>query len=455
MDLFDHTAEKYYKRYAPLAERMRPAMMEHFFGQPDLFQSGSPISMALSGQGIPNLILWGPPGTGKTTLARIIARKINIHFEQISAVHAGKKDLEAVEKAAHDRIRLHQLRTILFIDEIHRFNKAQQDGLLGAIERGVYTLIGATTENPSFELNSAILSRCRVIVLEKLSGEALKQITLRALKDCENGLGKTQISIEESALFEISRLADGDARTALNILELAAIACSERSGKSTPEGGRVLLLEDLSRGLDKRMLLYDKTGDEHYNLISAFIKSIRGSDPQAAVYYLARMISGGEDPVFIARRMCILASEDVGNADPQAAVLANSIRQTVEFVGMPEARIPLSQLAVYLALAPKSNSSYLAIDAALAEVNRSGALKVPLKILNSPTSMMKEMGYGKDYHYAHDYPSGFFPDDFLPDTLKGQKFYHPLPYGFEMRMKEHYERLEGIKKEPLSPDPHA
>ena len=455
MDLFDHTAEKYYKRYAPLAERMRPVMMEHFFGQTDLFQPGSPVAMALSGQGIPNLILWGPPGTGKTTLARLIARKTNIHFEQISAVHAGKKDLEIIEKAAHDRIRLHQIRTILFIDEIHRFNKAQQDGLLGAIERGVYTLIGATTENPSFELNSAILSRCRVIILEKLSPEALKQIALRALDDCENGLGKTQISVEETALSEISRISDGDARTALNILELAAIACSERCGKSIPEGGRVILVEDLSRGLDKRMLLYDKTGDEHYNLISAFIKSIRGSDPQAAVYYLARMITGGEDPVFIARRMCILASEDVGNADPQAAILANTIRQTVEFVGMPEARIPLSQLALYLALAPKSNSSYLAIDAALAEVNRSGALKVPLKILNSPTQMMKEMGYGKDYHYAHDYPSGFFPEDFLPDTLKGQKFYQPLPFGFESQMKKSYEHLEGLKKEQPNPDPHA
>ena len=455
MDLFDHTAEKYYKRYAPLAERMRPEMLDHFFGQSGLFQPGSPVAMALSGQGIPNLILWGPPGTGKTTLARLIARKTGIHFEQISAVHAGKKDLEALEKGAHDRIRLHQIRTILFIDEIHRFNKAQQDGLLGAIERGVYTLIGATTENPSFELNSAILSRCRVIILEKLSDEALNHIVLRALNDSENGLGKTKISIDNDALSEISRLADGDARTALNILELAAIACAERCGKMSSEGRRVILPEDLSRGLDKRMLLYDKTGDEHYNLISAFIKSIRGSDPQAAVYYLARMLSGGEYPVFIARRMCILASEDVGNADPQAAVLANSIRQTVEFVGMPEARIPLSQLAVYLSLAPKSNTSYLAINAAMEEVKQSGALKVPMKILNSPTQMMKDFGYGQDYHYAHDYPSGFYPEEFLPDSLKGRKFYNPSPYGFEEKMKKQYEFLESLKKNHQNSDFHA
>ncbi|OVE74372.1 hypothetical protein BVX93_00115 [bacterium B13(2017)] len=407
---------------------MRPKRLEDFEGQEALFGSGSPVDLLLKGENISGLIFWGNPGTGKTTLARIISKYINAYFEQLSAVHSGKKDLKNVEDRAKTRLKINGQRTVLFIDEIHRYNKAQQDGLLGACESGIYTLIGATTENPSFELINALLSRCQVLVLNPLEVDALKSIVIRALKDKKNGLGKTSMNISEKALLQIVHTANGDARTVLNLLELSAIAASERY-KTSVKKPRIIELEDVARGIDKRMVLYDKTGEEHYNVISAFIKSVRGSDPQAAVYYLARMLHGGEDPVFIARRLSILASEDIGLADPQAAILASSIFNTVKVIGMPEARIPLSQLTIYLSLAPKSNSAYLAISKAMEEVKESGNIPIPKKILNAPTKLMKELGYGKDYHYAHDYEGGYFPEEFLPDKIKGKIFYKPKELG--------------------------
>jgi putative ATPase len=451
MDLFDQIADSYYQKYVPLAERIRPAKLEDFFGQEKIFEAGAPVGMVVRGEGVSNLIFWGPPGTGKTTLARLLAKHLNSHFEQISAVHSGKKELQEIEKNARERFRFYKRSTVVFIDEIHRFNKAQQDGLLDAVESGVYTLMGATTENPSFELNSALLSRCRVVVLELLSEEALKKIILRALGEKERGLGKTEIQISEKALSELIRIANGDARSALNILELAAMASAERYKMQSLSPPRTIEAVDLSHGLDKRSILYDKTGEEHYNLISAFIKSIRGSDPQAAVYYLARMLEGGEDPVFIVRRLSILASEDIGNADPQAAILTASISQTVQMIGMPEARIPLSQLTLYLSLAPKSNASYMAIANAQKEVGQSGAVPVPKQILNAPTNLMKDLGYGDNYHYAHNYEDGFYPENLLPETLQSMQFYHPTEYGFEKQMKQRLDALEK-KKKSLSGD---
>jgi len=432
MELFDQIAKNYYQRHAPLSERMRPKTLEQFLGQAALLSPGSPIGMALQGGELRSLILWGPPGSGKTTLARLLAQNLEFHFEPLSAVHSGKKEILDIEKQAEEQIRLYSRKTLLFIDEIHRFNRIQQDGLLAAVEKGVYTLIGATTENPSFSLNSALLSRCQVVILERLPCEALERIALRALNDSKQGLGKTLMKISPQALSELLRLSNGDARFLLNLLELAAMAAAERHRTlGTEIALRDIDVNDLSRGIDKRRVLYDKTGDEHYNTISAFIKSIRGSDPQAAVYYLARMIEGGEDPLFIARRLAILASEDIGNADPQAVILASSIFQIVKEIGLPEGRIPLSQLTLYLALAPKSNAAYRAIEDALSEVQQSGALSIPKKILNAPTQFMKTLGYGKNYHYAHDYKDGFYPEDFLPEEIAGKIFYTPTEHGYD------------------------
>lgn len=392
----------------PLAERMRPAHLEDLVGQQHLVGPGGIIRAAIQSGNIPSMIFWGPPGVGKTTIANILANEVKRPFTSLSAVSAGVKDVrEIIEKAKHTN------RPILFIDELHRFNKGQQDALLGAVEKGIITLIGATTENPSFEVNSALLSRCQVYVLKPLSEDDLKRLINHVLeKDLE--LKKRKIIVKEfGALLNIS---GGDARKILNLLELISETVT----------GEIEVMDKLVMEVaQKHIAIYDKSGEQHYDIISAFIKAIRGSDPNAAVYYLARMVEGGEDVKFIARRLVILASEDIGNANPTALVLATSAFQAVNLIGYPEATLILSQCATYLACSPKSNSSTVAIGMAMGKVNETGDLPVPLAIRNAPTKLMKDMDYGKDYQYAHDFKDNFINMEFLPDAIKGMKFYEP------------------------------
>jgi putative ATPase len=394
--------------HLPLAERMRPSQLDQLVGQEHLTGPKGVIRKAVQTGNVPSMILWGPPGVGKTTIANIIANEVRKPFYTLSAVSAGVKDVrEVIEKAKHAP------GSILFIDEIHRFNKSQQDALLGAVEKGTIILIGATTENPSFEVNSALLSRCQVYTLKALDTEKLKALVDQALiQDTE--LSKRSIVIQEyEALINIS---GGDGRKLLNLVELVANAMP----------GDIVLTNDLVMDLaQKHIALYDKSGEQHYDISSAFIKSIRGSDPNAAVYYLARMVEGGEDVKFIARRMVILASEDIGNANPTALVMATNTFQAVNIIGYPEARIILAQCAVYLASSPKSNASYVAIENALQAVHRTGDLPVPLSIRNAPTKLMKNLDYGKGYQYSHDYENNFAFQEFLPQEIKDTKFYDP------------------------------
>jgi putative ATPase len=406
---------------------MRPTRLDELIGQEHLTGPGGVIRKAIQSGNIPSMILWGPPGVGKTTIANIIANEVKKPFYTLSAVNAGVKDVrEIIEKA-----RLSS-RSILFIDEIHRFNKSQQDALLGAVEKGIITLIGATTENPSFEVNSALLSRSQVYTLKALGEEQLLALVRQAMAGDEE-LKKRKIEIKEhQALLNIS---GGDGRKLLNLIELLADSVT----------GDVEVTDDLVMDVaQKHIAIYDKSGEQHYDIISAFIKSIRGSDPNAAVYYLARMVEGGEDVKFIARRMLILASEDIGNANPTALVIATSTFQAVNVIGYPEARIILSQCAVYLASSAKSNASYMAIENALGVVNETGDLPVPLSIRNAPTKLMKNMGYGKGYQYAHSYEGNFVPSEFLPDDLKGTKFYNP---GNNAREEELRKYLRSLWKE--------
>lgn len=392
----------------PLAERMRPAKLDDLIGQQHLVGQGGIIRVAIQSGNIPSMIFWGPPGVGKTTIAHILANEVKRPFHALSAVAAGVKDVrEVIEKAKHAN------RPILFIDEIHRFNKSQQDALLGAVEKGVITLIGATTENPSFEVNSALLSRCQVYVLRPLSEDDLLILLKRVIAE-DTELKKRSIQIKEhSAMLNIS---GGDARKILNLLELIA---------ETVQGEVVITDKLVMEVAQKHIAIYDKSGEQHYDIISAFIKSIRGSDPNAAVYYLARMVEGGEDVKFIARRLVILASEDIGNANPTALVLATSAFQAVNLIGYPEATLILSQCATYLACSAKSNSSTVAIGSAMNKVNETGDLPVPLAIRNAPTKLMKDMGYGKDYQYAHEFANNFASMEFLPDAIRGTLFYEP------------------------------
>ncbi|MEZ4807860.1 MAG: replication-associated recombination protein A [Flavobacteriales bacterium] len=401
---------------APLAERMRPEDLDEVVGQAHLVGKDGVLRKALGGGLLPSMILWGPPGVGKTTLARLIAARSDRPFHTLSAISSGVKDVrEVIEKAAGSG--LFSRSAVLFIDEIHRFSKAQQDSLLGAVEKGTITLIGATTENPSFEVISALLSRCQVYVLEHLSEADLLQLLERAMGKDER-MKAMRIDLQETRA--LLRASGGDARRLLNTFELCAKAATP-----SPDGRRLITDALVTEVVQNTTARYDKQGEQHYDIISAFIKSMRGSDPNAAVYWLARMVEGGEDPLFIARRMVILASEDIGNANPNALLMATTTMQAVQMIGWPEGRIILGQCAIYLACSPKSNASYLAIGGAQAEVRRSGDLPVPLPLRNAPTKLMKEMGYGQGYGYSHDGAGNFVEQDFLPEAIRGRSFYVP------------------------------
>ncbi len=426
----------------PLAHRMRPRTLDDFIGQERVLGPGKPLRHWIESDRVPSLILWGPPGCGKTTLAKIIAQRTQSNFEALSAVLSGVKDIkESVEKARQAR-RLSSRKTILFVDEIHRFNKSQQDALLPHVEDGTVTLIGATTENPSFELNRALLSRVRVIRLEGLNAEALARVIERALTDAQHGLGGF-LRLEPEAVKWLAETSEGDARRALTALETVSLYVGpETQGKPLDLAGTQASLES---ALERQPIPYDKSGEEHYNVVSAFIKSLRDSDPDAGLYYLARMLEGGEDPLFIARRLVILASEDVGNADPRALQVALSVKDAVDFVGMPEARINLAQGVTYLACAPKSNASYVGIGDALALVRETGALPVPMNLRNAPTQLMRTEGYGKGYRSSHDDPAAARDQKRLPESIQGRRFYEPKEIGFERQIKE---RLAWLRGEP-------
>jgi putative ATPase len=423
----------------PLADRIRPRSLDEFIGQEHIVGRGKPLRIMIETGQIQSMILWGPPGVGKTTLAKIISEMVNADFYQINAVLSGTKELKEIIERAEDNLKYYGKRTILFIDEIHRFNKAQQSVLLNSVENGTIILIGATTENPSFEIISPLLSRCQVFVLEPFGVEELNAILERALTKDEV-LSRFKIEIEDRNLLFL--YSGGDARVMLNAFEVAIKL-------ATPdESGRVLLTKDIiSEAFQRKHFKYDRAGEEHYNMISAFIKSIRGSDPDGAVYWLARMLLAGEDPKFIARRMIILASEDIGNAEPYALTLATSCFTAVDYVGMPEARIILAQVATYLASCPKSNSAYLAIEEAIEDAQKFPNLPVPLHLRNAPTKLMKELGYGKDYKYSHDFPEHFVEQQFLPDELKDKIYYKPTELGREKILKERLESLWSKRKQ--------
>ena len=435
----------------PLAARMRPRTLDEIIGQEHLLAPGRLLRQSIEADRIPSMILWGPPGSGKTTLAEVIARQTHARFVTLSAVSAGVADLRKVVEEARKLLQFSKQRTILFIDEIHRFNKAQQDAVLPHVEHGVVTLIGATTENPSFEVNSALLSRSRVFKLSALSEEQILALLRRALRDTEQGFGRLTVTVDEDALQQIAIFADGDARTALNVLELAVQGSGEDISAKVPIHISLSSIEDV---MQHRALLYDKNGDQHYDAISALHKSLRGSDPDAGLYWLARMIEAGEDPLYVVRRLIRFASEDVGMADPQALVVCVAAQQAVHFVGLPEAILALAQAVVYLATAPKSNALEAAYQRAQEAVQQTRNDPVPLHIRNAPTRLMKELDYGKDYKYAHDYYKEMPIDDperppagqlqeYLPESLKGRCYYEPGLQGKEASIKRWLEKRRG------------
>ena len=434
--LFTASAQAAKRREAPLAERMRPRTLEELVGQSHLVAPGRLVHELIHGGRLHSLILWGPPGSGKTTLAQLIAQSSDADFAHFSAVLSGVRELREIIAGAEELWKLHQRRTILFVDEIHRFNKAQQDAFLPYVEDGTITLIGATTENPSFEVIAPLLSRTSVLVLEPLPVEAITQLLERALADRERGLGARGLHLEPAALSFLAEYARGDARLGLNALEAAAELAARKKTTTID----LALAEEAAQ---HRALLYDKAGEEHYNVISAFIKSMRDSDPDGAVYWLMRMIEAGEDPLFIARRMIILAAEDIGNADPQALQVAVAAKDAFHFVGLPEGRIPLAQAATYLATAPKSNASFKAMVAAAEDVKQYGPLPVPLHLRNAPTPLMKGLGYGRGYKYAHDYEGHVVEQQHLPDRLKERRYYEPSDIGEERAIKERLRKLRG------------
>ena len=432
MDLFDQSPET--PTGTPLADRIRPRTLDEFEGQEKIVGPGEPLRIAIEEDNISSIIFWGPPGSGKTTLARIIANASESEFVRFSAVTAGVPDLRRIIAEAKDKRKFNNAKTTLFVDEIHRFNKAQQDAFLPHVEDGTITLIGATTENPSFEVIAPLLSRVRVYVLEKLEPEHLKRIVLRAVTEREGGLGSLEADVDDEAIEAMVGIADGDARIALNLLEMSVFTARQES--SMPH----VTAELVTKVAQEKTLLYDKAGEEHYNLISALHKSLRDSDPDGSLYWLGRMLEAGEDPLYIVRRLIRFASEDVGNADPQALVVAVSAMQGCHFVGMPECDLALAQAVTYLAVAPKSNSLYAAYGEVKADVRKYGALPVPLHIRNAPTRLMKELGYGKGYKYAHNFPDQIVDQEHMPEKLKGRRYYHPTDQGFEKRISERLER---------------
>jgi len=444
MDLFELNSSTQASTLQPLAERMRPKTLDEFVGQEHLLGAGKLLRELTEAGALRSLILWGPPGSGKTTLAQILARSAGAVCVHFSAVTSGVKDLKKIIQEAEEFQRLGK-RTVLFVDEIHHFNKSQQDNFLPHVERGTLILIGATTENPSFEVISPLLSRCQVLVLNPLTADDIGKIVDRALRDKQSGLGTWQLEITAEAREFVIQHSQGDCRVALNALENAAtLARKDKKLK--------IEMSHLQEALQRRPLQYDKAGDEHYNVISAFIKSLRGSDPDAALYWMMRMIEAGEDPLFIARRMIIFAAEDIGNADPQALQVAVAAKDAFHFVGLPEGKIPLAQAVTYLATAPKSNASYKAMLAATEDVEQHGALPVPLHLRNAPTPLMQKLGYGKSYKYAHNYPDHIVDQEHLPNELKDKKYYMPSDSGYENHIKEQLKNWEEKKKNPNNRD---
>ena len=438
-NLFDAQSRNTADAARPLADRMRPKTLDALIGQEHAVGPGTLIRNAVIADRLFSMILWGPPGSGKTTIARIIAEQTRCHFVHLSAVLTGVKDIRSVIETAKEQQQLYQKRTILFVDEIHRFNKSQQDAFLHHVESGLITLIGATTENPSFEVISALLSRCQVISLDALSEADIEKLLTRAVTDAEKGLGKTELTPSDAALSHIVSISDGDGRAALNALEIAAF--------TTQSAGRTeITREDLETALQRKALAYDKAGEAHYNLISAFHKSLRGGDPDAALYWLARMMEGGEDPFYIARRMVRFASEDIGNADPRALTLAMDAMAAYRFLGSPEGDLSLAQAAAYLACAPKSNRIYTAYGQIQRTIKKTGTLPVPYHIRNAPTRLMKAEGYAEGYQYPHDYPDAVVDQDYLPDKLRGSSFYQPTDRGYEKIIKERLDYWRGISR---------
>jgi putative ATPase len=451
LDMFEDQFEQLKEKEAPLAARMRPRSFDDFVGQEHLVGPGRVLRKAIEADQLPSLILWGPPGSGKTTLAYIIAGYSRFYFAPVSAVSAGVHELRRIIDAAIERRKLHQQRTLLFIDEIHRFNKAQQDTILPYVEDGTITLIGATTENPSFEVIAPLLSRCQVVTLQPLKDDELRVIINRAIRDTIKGLGALKVELDDNALYQLINMSNHDSRIALNVLEMAAL-----TSQPGADGKRHIHLDTIEDAMQRKALRYDKAGEEHYDIISALHKSMRGSDPDAALYWLARMLEAGEDPLYIARRMIRFASEDVGMADPQALVVAVAAQQAVHFIGMPEGNLALAQAVVYMASAPKSNSLYEAYNKVSEEIKASGNVPVPLHLRNPVTYLMKEQGYGQGYKYAHNYPEHFVEQGHLPEPLKGKQYYTPSEQGYEKqiinRLKSWWGRKTKDRGEFQQPD---
>ncbi|MCK4258530.1 MAG: AAA family ATPase [Halanaerobiales bacterium] len=435
MDLFSYTAKESLEKDAPLASRMRPRTLDEFIGQEEIVGEGRLLRRAIQADRLTSFIFYGPPGTGKTTLAQIIANTTHSEFEMLNAVTSGVKDIRAVLERARERVGMFQKRTILFVDEIHRFNKSQQDALLPAVEDGTVILIGATTENPYFEVNSPLVSRSRIFKLNSLTQEEVKTVLLRALEDQERGLGKYKVRLDKDALDHLANISNGDARNALNAFELAVLTTLEDK-----EGIIHIDLEVAEESIQRRALNYDKNGDNHYDTISAFIKSMRGSDPDATLYWLAKMLYAGEDPKFIARRILIHAAEDVGLANPHALIVAQAAAYAVEFVGMPEARIPLAEAALFIATAPKSNAAYVGINSAMEIVKKEEVGSVPTHLRDSSYKGASKLGHGKGYKYPHDYQGSYVSQVYLPPNIQGKKFYEPTGNGYEKQIQDYLKK---------------